>query len=333
MQGKVRLIYLFKDMDRLVKRYNIDNDIVSADTRGPIFGALVRWTDAKGAYQEELHENDFQKLDQLPIIVGALKRGYHPAKHSEMVKIGSTYEFVLRLQKDENQAFDPRLLELDEIRSQVSNVFPDWTGEERVQHVQRQNDRLRAIAQQFEQEGKRDEAAVAYYNLAYLPGVVRIVGPGGKVQIAGYDRSYDAKSPQRKADLYKAFSFHSSFPQLRCRELIENFDDQRGLIWADLSKTLLREQFITDVEACIRTANERYFSNILHLLSHTYSAVGNHQMACEAMKRLYLSEPRYTSAKEWPSYFAKVTSRATKPLVKGVKAVEGFRCEMPDLAE
>lgn len=316
------------DMRRLVARYALDNDIIAADITGPISGIQIFYTDSHGIFRDELQENDFRGLTELPVFVGVIKRGYRPVIYSKVMPVGSSHEMVLQLQKDNSRQPDPRLLELDEIRSKASSVFPNWTGEERTAYVQKMNNRLRGLAKEFEQEGMRDEAAIAYYNLAYLPSLLHVVATDGKVQVAGYTRSYDEKSPERKADLFKAFSFDSSIPQLRCRELIEIFDDQGGLIWADLSKTALRERFITNIEACVRVANERFFPNVLHLLSRTYSSVGNHKMACDTMKRAYRFEPRYVSAKEWPNHFYSVSSLAKNP-PKGIQALDNFSCEMP----
>lgn len=316
------------DMTRLVERYALDYDIASVGTATPIGGVLVRYTDAKGIYEWEIGENDFRGLSALPVIIGVLKRGYKPLAYEKTMPIGSSNEVVLRLQKDRAAAFDARMLELDEIRSEVGNVFPNWTAEERQAHVDRMHARLTGLAAAFEREGKRNEAALAYYNLAYLPSVERLVRPDGKVQVIGYTRGYDEKSPSRKANLGKALELGADIPQLRCRALVDAFVAKGGKIWNDQSKKELRLQLIDELEGCLAPANERFFPWVLAFLADLYSYVGNPSMACKTIQRAYRFEPRTYEMSFWPQFFEKVESIAKRP-PKGLSVFPDFVCQMP----
>lgn len=243
--------------------------------------------------------------------------------------VGSSNEVVLRLQKDEAASFDARLPELDEIRSEAGNVFPNWTGEERMAHTDRMNSRLNILAAAFEREGKRNEAALAYYNLAYLPSIEKMVRPDGKVQIIGYTRGYDEKSPSRKANLAKALALGADIPQLRCRALIEAFDAKGGDIWNDQSKKELRLQLIDDLEACLATANERVFPYVLGFLSDLYAYVGNPNKACATLQQAYRFEPRARELSLWPKRFEKVENITKRP-PKGLPVFSDFVCQMPN---
>ncbi len=316
------------DISRLMERYALDYDIASIDSAAPIRAVLVHYTDAKGLFSWEMGENNFQGLAALPVIVGVLKRGYKPLAYEKTMPVGSSHEIVLRLKTDTASTFDPRLLELDEIRSEAGNVFPNWTGEERMAHADRMNSRLNILAAAFERDGKRNEAALAYYNLAYLPSIERMVRPDGKVQVIGYTRGYDEKSLSRKANLAKALALGTDIPQLRCRALIDAFVAQGGRIWNDQSKRELRLRLIEELEGSLIGANERFFPYVLAFLADLYSYVGNPTMACKTIQRAYRFEPRAYEANSWPGFFKKVEDTARKPL-KGLPAFPDFICEMP----
>lgn len=316
------------DMRRLINRYALDYDVAAIDTAAPIRPVLVRYVDSKGLHNWVLGENAFSGLTALPVIIGVLKRGYKPLAYEKTMPVGSSNEIVLRLQKDEAAKFDPRLLELDEIRSEVGNVFPNWTTEDRQAHVDRMHARLTGLAAAFEREGKRNEAALAYYNLAYLPSIERLVRPDGKVQVIGYTRGYDEKSPSRKANLGKALELGTDIPQLRCRALVDAFVAKGGKIWNDQSKKELRLQLIDELEGCLAVANERFFPWILAFLADLYSYVGNPTMACKTIQRAYRFEPRAYESSFWPQFFQKVEDAAKKP-PKGLPAFPDFVCQMP----
>lgn len=315
------------DMARLVERYAPDYDIASVDARA-LHSVHVYFSDIKGVYREELLENNFKGIRALPVIIGALKRGYKPIAFAKTMPVGSSHKVVLQLQKEPVEKFDPRLLELDEIRSEVGNIFPNWSGEERLAHVDRMNERLTHLAQTFEKEGKRNEAALVYYNLAYLPSVDRAIRPDGKIQIIGYTRGYDEKSPARKANLAKALSLGADIPQLRCQALIDSFVAQGGRIWNDQSKKSLRIQLISDLEACLKTANGRVFPYVFLFMSQLYSYVGNPAMACTTLQRAYSFEPSAYEASRWPKIFEDVEYRAKKP-PDGLPVFPDFVCVMP----
>jgi hypothetical protein len=153
----------------------------------------------------------------------------------------------------------------------------------------RTNERLARLAQTWETEGKQNQAAIAYYNLANLRSIDRMVGSNGKVQITGYTRGYDEKSPVRKAHMDKAFAMGGNVPLLRCEAIIKKFFEQNGGYWADASKTPMRRQFIADIEACVKSANGRVFPSTLLELSKAYSYVGElfwHARPCSALTNL-----------------------------------------------
>jgi hypothetical protein len=316
------------DMARLVKRYAADYDIASVGTATPIGAVLTRQVDGQGSYQTEIRENAFQGLSALPVIVGVLKRGYQPLAYAETIPVGATVHMRLRLNKDSAAAFDPRLLELDQVRSEAGNMFPEWTAQERLAQTDRLNVRLIALARAFEQEGKRDEAALVYYNLAYLPSIERVTGADGKVRVVGYTRGYDEKSPIRKAHLTKALELGERIPQLRCRALVDAFVAQGGRVWIDQSKKPLRLQLIADLEDCIKRADGRLFPWVLGFLSDLYSYVGEPVQACAALQRAYRFEPAAYEANRWPNLFEKVTTNARKPPT-GLQAFPDFVCKIP----
>ena len=318
------------DMERLLSRYALDYDLVLAGTVKPISAVHVHYTDAKGAYQEILEENNFRGLTELPVIVGAIKRGYSARAYAKPMPVGSTQEVVIQLQKDGGSVFDPRLLELDEIRSLANGVPLAGGIEERAAYIDGLNERLAQLAQTWETEGKQNLAAIAYYNLANLPSIDRMVGSNGKMQITGYTRGYDEKSPVRKAHMVKALAMGGNVPLLRCEAIIKKFFEQNGGYWADASKTPMRRQFIADIEACVKNANGRVFPSALLELSKAYSYVGEHAMACETLQRAYLFEPRSYTALDWPAVFRGVEWVA-KQQNGNFPGIAGFVCAMPKL--
>jgi hypothetical protein len=316
------------DMVRLVTRYQRDYDVAAVGSQTPIASVLTKQANAQGVFEIELKENNFEGLNALPVIVGVLKRGFDAAAYAESIPVGAAREYVLKLRRSADQYFDPRLLELDEIRSEIGNVFPNWTAGDRMAHVDRLHGRLVELAKAFEQEGKRHEAALAYYNLAYLPSIDRMTMPDGTVRVIGYTRGYDEKSPPRKAFLAKALVLGEDIPQLPCRALADSFSNQGGDIWADQSKLALRKQFAAELEACLTSADGRIFPWVILYLSDVYSYIGDPRKACDTLRRAYQFEPAAYQAKMWPRLFENVERNARKPIA-GLPAFPDFACKMP----
>jgi len=318
------------DMERLLYRYAVDYDLVLAGTVKPISAVHVYQTDATGRYQEVLEENNFRGLTELPVIVGVLKRGYRARAYAKTMPVGSTQELVIQLQRDETSIFDPRLLELDEIRSLANGVSLANGMEERAAYIDDLNERVVRLARTWEREGKQSLAAIAYFNLANLPSIDRMVDQNGKMKIVGYTRGYDEKSPVRKAYMVSAWEMGGDVPLLQCDAITKKFFEQKGGVWADASKTPMRRQYIADTEACVKSAGERVFPSTLLVLSQAYSAVGEHAMACDTLRRAYQFEPRSYAAKAWPGIFQGV-EWAAKPRNGNFPAAPGFACAMPKL--
>jgi hypothetical protein len=317
--------YAVSDMERLLSRYAADYDLMLPGTVKPISAVLIHYTDSKGGNLRTLEENNFRGLTELPIIVGAMKRGYRARAHAQTLSVGSVQEWVIQLQRDESSVFDQRLLELDEIRSLANGVSLAGGAEERASYIDGLNERLVRLAQIFESEGKQSLAAIAYFNLANLPSIDRMAGNDGKVQILGYTRGYDQKSPVRKAYMDKALAIGSDVPLLRCDAIIKKFFEQKGGVWADASKTPMRRQFIADIEACVKSAGGRVFPSTLQVLSQAYSAVGEHARACDTLQRAYRFEPRSYTAKEWPAVFGRV-EWAARQKDGNFPTIPGFVC-------
>lgn len=318
------------DMQRLQTRYAIDYDATALGNNYPIDGIHKRFANFKGAHAEELQENSFEGRNELRMLVGALKRGYRVGAVEKTMPVGSQNEIVIRLQKDDSQVFDSRLLLLDEVRFEVGKAMPEWNMAQRADFVDRQYARLKQLAEIFEQEGKREEAAMVYFNLAYLPSIERMRGYDGKEQIIGFSRDYDEKSPRRKADLEKALALGAENPYLRARKLIDDFKDKRGRIWADQSPelTLIRQQFIRDMEQHLSLAKERVLPEALRLLADTYLYVGNPHKACEMLTRLYRFEPRAYVAQNWKRIFGYFEDEARHSTL-GLPVFENFSCKVP----
>jgi hypothetical protein len=318
------------DMVRLVNRYRRDYDLVAVGSGSPFGAVLIRWANVNGTYSGEILENDYQRLAALPVIIGVFKRGFEPTAYAETIPVGASREIVLTMRKSADQSFDPRLLELDEIRSEVGNVFPNWTAQERMAHVDGMTARLLRLAQTFEREGKRTEAALAYYSLAYLPSIDRMVMPDGTERVIGYTRGYDPKSPTRSAHLVRALELGQDIPQLRCRALADAFTADGGRVWADQSKLSMRRRFVADLEACLKTADGRVFPWVLQLLWQTYAYIGEPEKACATLQHAYRFEPAAFEASAWPRLFANVESTARRPGPQsGLPAFPDFVCRMP----
>lgn len=317
--------YIVSDMERLVNRYAADYDLMVPGAVKPISAVLIHYADSKGIYLQTLEENTFRGLTELPVIVGAMKHGYSARVLAKSMPVGSAQELVIQLQKDDRSVFDQRLLELDEIRSLANGISLPGGAEDRVAIIDALNEQLVRLAQSFESEGKLSLAAIAYFNLANLPSIERVVGSNGKMQVAGYTRGYDEKSPVRKAYMDKALAMGGDLPLLRCDAIIKKFFQQKGGVWADATKTPMRRQFISDIEACVRNASGRVYPSTLLVLSQAYSAVGDHATACDTLQRAYQFEPRSYTAKEWPTVFGKV-EWAAKQKDGNFPPISGFVC-------
>lgn len=315
-------------MERLVNRYRRDYDIAAVGRATPISAVLTRQADAKGVFRTAIGDNEYQGMSALPVVVGALKRGFEPTAYSEEISAGAARDIVLTLRRSPDQSFDQRMLELDEIRSEVNNEWPTWTAKDRAAHIDRLNARLQELAKAFEQEGKRSEAALAYYNLAYLPSIDRIVMPDGKERVVGYTRGYDEKSPRRRAYLRQAFALGQDIPQLRCRALVDEFEAQGGRLWADESKLPLRRELVANLESCLKAGEGRVLPWLHRFLSQAYSYIGDPEMACKTMQGAYSFEPASFTTKEWRGLFEAVERVAKRP-VPGVPAFPNFVCRMP----
>lgn len=316
------------DMERVLARYKWDYDVIAQGLARPMYGLLVKYVNTKGIYSEKIQENNFRGLTELPIIIGVIKRGYRSLAYSKTMRVGSSHEIVLQMERDPEQIFDCRLLELDEIRSEASRALIDWNSDEKVAYLDQLANRLLGLAQSFEREGKREDAAVLYYNLAHLPSVDRRKSPDGKLQVVGYTRGYDEKSPTRRAYRQKALELGEAIPMLRYEKMEDAFDDQRGAIWIDQSpaKKQLRLEMISDIENLERTAAGRLPTGALHLLWMLYSYTGNPEMACKTIQRAYQTEPR--AFNNWTNVFRNIEREAHKP-VPGSPAFPDFVCPMP----
>lgn len=320
----------FHDMTRTLNRYSRDYDVASLGNRLPTTEVLKFFVDDRGTFAQALGENEFRGVNALHVVFGALKRGYRAVAVEKTMPVGSQNEIVVRLQKDDSQVFDSRLLLLDEVRFEVGKAMPEWNMAQRADFVDRQYARLKQLAEIFEQEGKREEAAMVYFNLAYLPSIERMRGYDGKEQIIGFSRDYDEKSPRRKADLEKALALGAENPYLRARKLIDDFKDKRGRIWADQSPELrsIRQQFIRDMEQHLSLAKERVLPEALRLLADTYLYVGNPHKACEMLTRLYRFEPRAYVAQSWKRIFGNFEDEARHSTL-GLPVFENFSCKVP----
>lgn len=316
------------DMERLLRRYASQQEIAGHS----ISAVLVGHGDEKGQFTHLIRPPNFKGMDALPVFVGIIKRGFRPLAYAKTMPGRTSHKIELTLDADP-EPFDARLLEIDEIRGKTDRPPANLPPDQQAAYVDAQHERLRALAETFEREGKNDLAAIAFFSLAHLRSIDRIVGPDGKPIIVGYTRGYDNGQPVRKASLQRAFALGArepSLPALRCRALARPFYDQNGTYWADRgpAMTALRKALINDLETCVRDGGERILPVEFWLLSHLYSAVGEQRKACEAMQRRFLFEPRDVEASQWPEVFANA-DRFSKLMNGGVPPEPDFKCEAP----
>jgi len=293
-------------MERLLRRYATDADFVQSTALHP--SLLVDRTDKNGLALIQVDGGGVEGHSRVVAYFAALKRGYHSAFVQDTARTNTTHSITIRLDSKANAQVDARMLAFDLLRAPTPSGGP--MSEERHQYLQGVQQRLRALAQELEEEQLFDEASAVYYNLAYLPSVETMLAPDGRETIVGFTNGYDERNPQRRADLERAIALNRSTPYLLLSKTVLEVHAQGGLVGPKQSAA--RQKYIRATEDIISRYPERLWPKDFSTVFYAYMNEGLYNESCSAFKRAYEFEPSYQSPKLWHSELKRLNAKISK---------------------
>lgn len=294
-----------EDMLRLISRHAQSDDVeFIVPFKHEVHRELeVYYTDGNGVLRITYEKNDLGDQDPLPMSFAGIKRGYVPTVVSEATPVNASRTLVVKLVRlPAAEVVDQRLLAFDRLRAE------SWRSEEALGSMSKERAALlksthlemRALAEEFEREGKSDQAAMVYYNLAHLPSVLFRRGVAGDEVVAGYANSFDKNSPQAVADIKKARQLNSSNPQMLFDRELEVFVARGVMDFHKKENYSLRVQFIQTIERYLSQYPGRMYPSVYDYLVQAYNkGVGDVHSACKALNRFHHFEPGYYDKAGW----------------------------------
>jgi hypothetical protein len=286
-----------EDLARLVKRYAPDADFVFGNNlHGEL---LVLRTSRDGTVRLKNEDTEVGGLKRIHASFAGLKRGYLPAQVDDISPNNAHRHIVLRLKRDSTADIDPRMAELDMIRAQAWQQWRDPMSAERDRTLRELESRLRSLASALEKDGRMDDAAALYYNLAYLPSVDIERNESGVVIARGYTNGFDDRAPRRVADRKRAWQLATAHPILEYDAMLDSYKARGLMVMAHAKDAPLREEYIADTEALIRRYGERLWPSVHLLLERAYVANGNFEAGCRSLRARHDFEPSLETAEGW----------------------------------
>jgi hypothetical protein len=298
------------DLSRLVRRYSADADFVFS---GQLHGQLwVLHAGPQGTIRFSQEDTEVHGLKRVQTSFAGLKRGFIATQVDDEAPNNSRRKIELKLRRDATAEADPRMEELDAIRALAipGDDAEDPMSGNRDRRLQDAGRSLRELAMQLEKDGRADDAAAAYYNLAFLPSVDVGRNQAGELVVIGYTNGYDASSPQRVADRLHALKLSRSHPMLEFQALDESYRERKVFNLSIAANAPVRHAYLADAEALIARHGERTWPQDYSALEEMYTSEKKFAQGCEALRRWHEFEPSYFDAKGWTKllgmYFAGV---------------------------
>ncbi len=316
-----------EDLQRLVRRYQRDVDFIFEKSLHREL--LIERTLDSGRADVLRDEADLGRLAAVRIHFAVLKRGWIPAVMSRTVKPGTREKITVSLKRDPAWQFDPRLEKLDHMRGVAAAIAgsEDMLTAEHQAELQRIDSGLRALAAQLTKDGRADDAAAVYYNLAYLPGVSIDVDKVAGTVTRQYTTGFDAESSQRVSDRALAWTLVRSRPALEYQAQLEKYKAEGLLRGPSPTRHDVRVRYIADTERAFRQNPEAMWPPFHLHLWDIYGAQGNADLACSALKAFFEFEPSYFSEGQWQRQL-----RLYEADVKLFGTTPSRKCELPGLS-
>jgi len=288
------------DLARLVRRYSADVDFIfTGDVHG--FEWVLR-TGTDGAVRYTRPDKDVHGLPRVRTSFAGLKRGFRPAQVDDDAPNNSRRQILLRLQAESGAAIDPRMDEFDRIRARANpgNDVDDPMATHRK--LDREDDtRLRALAAALENDGRPDDAAAIYYNLAYLPSV----DGDSEETSAGIARAIinglSGSEPRSIADLERAWLLARGHPMLEYDAMMTTYLGQ-GLELMSEKGVQQRRAYLAEAEKLIQKYGERLRPYDYGGLEWAHVANGEFEAGCSALRTFHDFDPSIADAKTWTRY-------------------------------
>lgn len=313
-----------EDLSRLVRRYAADADFVFSGRLHPHLWVLH--TGAQGTIRFSQGDTEIHGFKRVRTSFAGLKRGYQPVQVDDDAANNSRRKIVLKLRQDSAADVDPGMEELDLIRALADpgNDEEDPMSGDRDRRLQDANRRLRELAARLEKDGRADDAAAVYYNLAFLPSVDFGRNSAGAPVVVGYTNGFDDRNPQRVADRRRARSLGRNHPVLEFETLFESYESRNVLELGLAANSPLRRAYAADIERLIQLRGERLWPRVYAPLEAMYSTERQFAEGCGALRRWHEFEPTYYDTAGWARQLGRFQA--------GVRMDGGppdLRCEIP----
>ena len=313
-----------EDLARLVRRYAADADFVnSTNLHDQLW---VMQTDGAGKARFAQEDTEVRGFKRVQISVAGLKRGFLPTQVDDDAPDNSRRKILLRLRADAAAKGDERMETLDRIRalSDPESETDDPVGGDRKSRLVRYDTQLRALAAELEKDGRADDAAAIYYNLAWLPAVDYAREESGEWVVTGYTNGFDDRNPRRVADRKRAWQLQRGHPALEYEALLASYEARGLRVLAYAKDAPVREAYIAETEALIRKYGERLWPAAYWRLSDVYMANNDFAAACRALQARYAFEPSILDAEGWTGSLASYEAG-----IKNRGGAANTRCELP----
>jgi hypothetical protein len=278
------------DLARLVRRYSADVDFIfTSDLHGHLW---VLRTAPDGSVQHERPDKDVHGLARVRTSFAGLKRGYHAAQVDDDAPIDSRRQILLRLQRDPAAVVDARMDEFDRIRAAANpgNDVEDPMASRRVLKAQ-DDKRLRDLAAALENDGRPDDAAAIYHNLAYLPSA--------KTAVIGRNINESAgDGEQRMADFLRFRKLQRGHPQFEYEDMMNSYLG-KGMDFMMTKGAPLRRAYIAKTEEMIGKYGERLWPYAYARLSWAYVENREFEAGCRALRAFHDFDPSVSSPENW----------------------------------
>lgn len=283
---------------RAIERFGDDGDFsTSGEAAAPEI--LVYRANQDGRIKN-LYDNasSGENLDLL-VNVAAQKRGFHPAISSSRVNAGERVDLVLRLKRDVDAKPQMALLELDRLRSEISEVRIEDLQQDDVEQILDRREAIRLIAESLVASHDNDAASRVYFGLATLPSIEIERDATGKIVSEGYTSGFDPTSALRQADMERALELNVGAPYLKYAAAKRKFDQEGIFVFVDKTKDAERRRFIEITEAALSSNPPGAWPDAYVRLWQTYAAIGDYRSACRSLKAFKSFEPEFFSSESW----------------------------------
>jgi hypothetical protein len=312
-----------EDMRILVRRHQRDVDFIFEGSLIDVL--LIERTDASGKARVLREWQELEGARSATTQIAVLKRGRIPEVLSRTSRRGARERITVRLTPDASWPVDPRLERLDQLRSATdairhSDDLMTVANQRKLVEISAQ---LRGLARELERDGRPDDAAAVYYNLAHMPGVTVDAGDG--VTVLGYSNGFDDKSAQRVADRAQAWRLVTSHPSIAYEAVLERYRAEGIDKGPSATRDDSRRRYLADTEQWLRDYPEQIWPIFRLYPISIYGMQGDAVKACAAIKDLHAFAPALLAPDHW-RYELRMWAVADKS-----SNPPGWTCEIPGL--